>query len=206
MIKKILILMVMVLCGVKSVSATEIPAHVVKESIVKHSLEMNVDPALALSIAKKESNYNHHLKSRHGAIGVYQLMPSTAKKLGVNPYYLNENIKGGLTYYKMMYEMFGTTELALAAYNAGPGNVKKYNAIPPFSETRHFVSKIMSDYNALKVNPDPAIVKVLEEQKKALEVNTIPVSDISTAEDVTELPAMNEIPEVREPSVEMKTL
>ena len=193
--------------GVNSVSANEIPANVVKESIVKHSLEMNIDPALALSIAKKESNYQHTLKSRHGAVGVYQLMPNTAKKLGVNPYYLNENIKGGLTYYKMMYDMFGSTELALAAYNAGPGNVKKYNAIPPFKETKYFVSKIMADYQELKNNPDPIMTKVLDEQKKALIVDTIPVSNISEAnENPAELPNINEIPEIREPSVEMKPL
>lgn len=202
----LLIISVIALLTFNTVSANEIPAHVVKESIVKYSLEMDVDPALALSIAKKESNYNHHLKSRHGAVGVYQLMPSTAKKLGVNPYYLNENIKGGLTYYKMMYEMFGTTELALAAYNAGPGNVMKYKSIPPFTETKHFVSKIMADYNALKQNPDPVISKVLNEQKKILEANTVPVSDISTAEEPSELPVMNEIPEVREQVLEMKTL
>ena len=208
MTKKLsLLFAAIILFGVNSVSANEIPANVVKESIIKHSLEMNVDPALALSIAKKESNYKHHLKSKYGAIGVYQLMPNTAKKLGVNPYYLNENIKGGLMYYKMMYDMFGSTELALAAYNAGPGNVKKYNAIPPFTETKHFVSKIMADYQLLKENPDPILTKVLDEQRKALEVENIPVSNISTAtEDSTELPKMDEIPEVREPSVEMKPL
>ena len=147
MIKKLsLVLAAITIYSFSSAFASEIPADTVKETIIKHSLEMNVDPALALSLAKKESNYNHSLKSRHGAVGVYQLMPSTAKKLGVNPYYLNENIKGGLMYYKMMYDMFGSTELALAAYNAGPGNVKKYNAVPKYKETKHFIKKIMFDY------------------------------------------------------------
>lgn len=129
----------------------------IKELIVKHAYEMDLDPAIALSIAKTESNFCHNKKSRYGAIGVFQLMPSTAKKMGYNPYHLQENIKGGISYYKEMYKMFGTMELALAAYNAGPGNVKKYKGIPPFLETRHFVSSIMADYKHLKKNPDPAI-------------------------------------------------
>ena len=77
---------------------------VIKETIVKHSIEMNVDPALALSIAKKESGFRHELKSPYGAVGVFQLLPSTAQRMGFNPYYLSENIKAGLTYYKMMYK------------------------------------------------------------------------------------------------------
>ncbi len=207
MIKKLsLVLAAITIYGFNCAIAAEIPADTVKESIIKHSLEMDVDPALALSLAKKESNYNHSLKSRHGAIGVYQLMPSTAAKLGVNPYYLNENIKGGLMYYKMMYDMFGSTELALAAYNAGPGNVKKYNAIPPFAETKHFVSKIMADYNALKKDPDPILLKIMDQQKKNLELDTIPVTELTAREDVPELPHDNEVPEIRESSVEMQTL
>ena len=129
----------------------------VKTHIVKHALDMGIDPALALSIAKTESGFCHDKRSRHGAVGVFQLMPSTAKKLGYNPYYLNENIKGGLEYYKMMYNKFGSVELALAAYNAGPGNVKKYGGVPPFAETKKFVRTIMSEYHSQKVNPDPAI-------------------------------------------------
>ena len=85
-------------------------------------------------------------------------MPSTARRMGINPYSLNENIKGGIMYYKSMYKMFGSVELALAAYNAGPGNVKRYNnSIPPYAETRRFVSKIMTDYHYYKKNSDPAI-------------------------------------------------
>ena len=61
-----------------------------------------------------------------GAVGIFQLMPSTARRMGLNPYSLDDNIKGGIMYYKSMYKMFGSMELALAAYNAGPGNVKKY--------------------------------------------------------------------------------
>lgn len=142
----------------------------VKELIVKHSMEMGMDPALALSIAKKESNFKHSSRSKYGAIGVFQLMPNTAKRMGYNPYHLNENIKGGITYYKMMYKMFGKIELALAAYNAGPGNVKKYNGIPPFAETKRFVSVIMSNYKDLKANPDPAIIAYEQTLKEINEV------------------------------------
>ena len=141
------------------VNADTVSMITVKELIVKHAKEMGIDPALALSIAKTESGFKHETKSRYGAVGVFQLMPRTANKLGYNPYKVNENIKGGIAYYKMMYKMFGSTELALAAYNAGPGNVKKYNGVPPFSETKKFVAKIMQDYNNFKKNPDPAMLK-----------------------------------------------
>ncbi len=130
----------------------------VKAAIVKHSIEMGVDPAIALSIAKTESGFRHEARSSHGAVGVFQLMPSTARRMGLNPYNLDDNIKGGIMYYKSMYKMFGSMELALAAYNAGPANVKKYRAIPPFSETRRFVAKITADYRQYKSHPDPAMI------------------------------------------------
>ena len=146
------------------------PAHAsdvntVKAAIVKHALEMGVDPAIALSIARTESGFRHEAKSRHGAVGVFQLMPSTARKMGLNPYLLNDNIRGGIMYYKMMYKMFGSMELALAAYNAGPGNVKRYNAVPPYAETKRFVNKIMTDYHNYKANPDPSMVKAANAAK-----------------------------------------
>ncbi len=153
------IMVVFLLCP--QVKANQQSVSSVKESIVKHSLELGIDPALALSIAKSESGFRHEAKSSNGAIGVFQLMPSTARRLGVNPYYLSDNIRGGLMYYKKLYNIFGSTELALAAYNAGPGRVKKYNnKIPPIKETRRFVSSIMAEYRRQKSNPDPAIVKV----------------------------------------------
>lgn len=161
MIRKAVISTIMVaflLCP--QVSANQINVSSVKDSIVKHSLEIGVDPALALSIAKSESGFKHEARSSNGAVGVFQLMPSTAKRLGVNPYYMSENIKGGLMYYKKLYDMFGSTELALAAYNAGPGAVKKCNAVPKNRETKRFVSRIMTEYDYQKSCPDPAIVKV----------------------------------------------
>lgn len=141
-------------------SAQAADVNSVKATIVKHAIEMGVDPAIALSIARTESGFRHEARSSHGAVGVFQLMPSTARRMGLNPYSLNDNIKGGIMYYKKMYNMFGSVELALAAYNAGPGNVKKYNAIPPFGETRRFVSKIMTDVNRQRVTPDPIVAKV----------------------------------------------
>lgn len=153
----------------------------VKELIVKHAKEMGVDPALALSIAKTESGFKHETKSPYGAVGVFQLMPKTATRLGYNPYQVSDNIKGGIAYYQMMYKMFGSTELALAAYNAGPGNVKKYNGIPPFSETKRFVATIMQDYNYFKKNPDPAM---LQKEEETIATNT---DDIIAKEEETSM-------------------
>lgn len=161
-LKKLLLLTFTLLCILlvnAPAQATDI--NVVKETIVKHAISMGVDPAIALSIARTESGFRHEARSSHGAVGVFQLMPSTARRMGLNPYLLNDNIKGGIMYYKKMYNMFGSVELALAAYNAGPGNVKKYNnAVPPFAETRRFVTKIMSDVNRQKSTPDPVVTKV----------------------------------------------
>ena len=159
-------LALLVLLSVR-VQAAPISESTIKESIVKHSIEMGIDPELGLSIAKQESGFCHNKRSRYGAVGVFQLMPQTAKKIGYNPYSLNENIKGGLVYYKMMYKMFGSVELALAAYNAGPGNVKRYGGVPPFSETKKFISSIMNEYQYLKKNPDPSINKYKNAQTEA---------------------------------------
>ena len=142
----------------------------IKELIIKNSYEMGIDPELALSIAKAESNFNQNRRSKYGAIGVFQLMPSTAKKLGINPYHINDNIKGGISYYKKMYKIFGSVELALAAYNAGPGNVKRYKGIPPFKETKRFISSIMSNYSYLKKNSDPVIA---DYNNKTKEINNM---------------------------------
>lgn len=163
MIRKLVlttITVVFLLCP--QVNANQASVSQVKATIVKHSLELGIDPALALSIAKSESGFRHEARSRHGAVGVFQLMPSTARRLGVNPYYLSDNVKGGLMYYKRLYNMFGSTELALAAYNAGPGVVKRYKKVPPIGETRRFVNNIMAEYHRQKSNPDPSIRKTKE--------------------------------------------
>jgi len=157
-LKKILLLtLAVVAMSFAQVQAADV--NTVKATIVKHSIEMGVDPAIALSIARAESGFRHEARSSHGAVGVFQLLPSTASRMGLNAYSLNDNIRGGIMYYKNMYKMFGSMELALAAYNAGPGNVKRYNnTVPPYAETKRFIAKIMSDYNRLKANPDPAMI------------------------------------------------
>jgi hypothetical protein len=132
----------------------------IKATIVKHTIEMGVDPAITLSIAKSESGFRQEARSPRGAVGVFQLMPSTARRMGLNPYTMEDNVKGGIMYYKSMYKMFGSMELALAAYNAGPGNVKKYKTIPPFRETKRYVTRIMADYHQMKAHPDPIIAGV----------------------------------------------
>ena len=121
----------------------------VKQNIIQQAKAMNVEPAIALSIAKTESGFNQAARGAGGHIGVYQLSAHTAKHMGLNPYDLNDNIKGGITYYKNMYNRFGSMELALAAYNSGPEAVRRNNnTIPKHSQP--FVAKIMKDYRYYK--------------------------------------------------------
>ena len=94
-------------------------------------------------LVQAESAWNPRAVSPKGAIGLAQLMPATARLLGVNPRDPEQNLDGGARYLSWQYKEFRSWRLALAAYNAGPHNVKKYGGIPPFKETRNYVRKIM---------------------------------------------------------------
>ena len=108
----------------------------------------NVDVNLLKAIAKAESNFNPNAVSSAGALGIMQLMPSTASSLGIsNAYNAKANIMGGAQVIAANLKKYnGDVSLALAAYNAGSGNVDKYGGIPPFKETQNYVKKVMNYY------------------------------------------------------------
>lgn len=160
------LLFALICCGIMPSQADTATMAEIKECIVRTATELGVEPEMALSIAKAESGFAQNKRSYMGAVGVFQLMPSTARRIGYNPYNYKENIKGGIVYYKKMLSMFKTKELALAAYNAGPGCVKRYGGIPPYRETRRYVSAIMKHYNAYKNAPDATVEKLLFANKE----------------------------------------
>ena len=117
-----------------------------KELAEKYSAQYGVPLELVLSVMSQESQGKTNAVSPKGASGLMQLMPETAKGLGVTDIFdVEQNVEAGVKYLGQQLQEFGTTELALAAYNAGPGAVRKYNGIPPFAETQKYVSNIIGN-------------------------------------------------------------
>ena len=139
--------------------------------------ENDVDPLLVHSIIQVESNYNPYAVSPKGAQGLMQLMPPTARDLGVsNSFDPRQNIEAGVRYLKSLQDLYKDDRLALAAYNAGPGAVQKYKWIPPYPETQDYVNRVGEQYGAAKkaaaqhlAEPAAPPVGVTEEKRPKLE-------------------------------------
>lgn len=116
--------------------------------INKVARENGVDEKLVQAVIKQESGFNANAKSKAGAIGLMQLMPATAKAMGVkDPYNATQNVEGGVKYLKSLLNKYnGNIILSLAAYNAGPNAVDKYSGVPPYKETQNYVKNILANY------------------------------------------------------------
>ncbi|MBR1858815.1 MAG: lytic transglycosylase domain-containing protein [Selenomonadaceae bacterium] len=119
-----------------------------EEMLEAAAAKYNVDPKLVRAVAIAESDLNQSAISSKGAIGVMQLMPETARSLGVDPYDVQQNIDGGTRYLKQLLDSFnGDVQKAIAAYNAGSGAVRRYGGIPPYAETQRYVGRVMNLLN-----------------------------------------------------------
>ncbi|MGQ9524910.1 MAG: lytic transglycosylase domain-containing protein [Armatimonadota bacterium] len=115
------------------------------QAITEASRRYGVDELLVRAVIRAESNFNPRAVSRMGAVGLMQLMPGTARALGVSdPFDPEMNVDGGVRYLRQQLDRFGDVALALAAYNAGPGAVERYGGVPPYPETQRYIQRVLS--------------------------------------------------------------
>ena len=125
-----------------------VPPEQIEKLVGANAAQFGVDPALIKAIIANESGFNANATSNVGAQGLMQLMPGTANGLGVtNAYDPAQNVWGGTKYIKGLLDRFnGDPRLAIAAYNAGPGAVEKYDGVPPYAETQNYVQNVLASY------------------------------------------------------------
>ena len=155
-----------------------------------------VDVNLLKAIAKQESDFQPDCTSHAGAMGIMQLMPDTAKGLGVtDPYDPEQNIMGGAKFISQMLKKYdGDVTLALAAYNAGPNNVAKYGGVPPFKETQDYVKKVTAYYkNGVKVPSGEDFVKKSSTHYDIDTGKNVASSDVASASDNSQNSAASEL-------------
>jgi Transglycosylase SLT domain len=143
-------------------SQLRVPDAQLEPMIAQHAGNQQLDPKLVKAVIQVESGYRAGAVSRKGAVGLMQLMPGTASNLAVRDRYdPDQNVRGGTTYLRQMLDRFeGRVELAVAAYNAGPGAVEKHRGIPPFAETRDYVRRVLALYRGFD-RPDIPLQPVL---------------------------------------------
>lgn len=142
--------------GVQTIAPAPAPptaapgAEAVRAQISTVATAYALDPKLVEAVAWRESRFRSNALSNKGAIGVMQLMPGTARDLGVDPHDPAQNIRGGAMYLRrMLWEFGGDVRLALAAYNAGPGAVRKHGGVPPYAETQAYVTSILGRMSSM---------------------------------------------------------
>jgi soluble lytic murein transglycosylase-like protein len=124
------------------------PEHQGYDALIQHAANAySLEPALIKAVIAVESNFDPGATSHKGAQGLMQLMPKTARGLGVSdPYSPKDNVLGGARYLREMLDRYGDMTRALAAYNAGPGAVDRYRGMPPYAETQQYVSRVLHYY------------------------------------------------------------
>jgi hypothetical protein len=153
--------------GIRATKATDATSRsaAFDDAIEEHAAAQGVSPDLVRAVIQVESAFNPQALSPKGAMGLMQLMPATARELGVeNPFQPEENIRGGVVYLRQLLDRYDrNVELALAAYNAGPGSVERYGAVPPYRETQAYVKKVTGVSGAsAPAPPDPTIYKWID--------------------------------------------
>jgi len=125
------------------------------EGVIERTARMHgLPPALVKAVIRAESNFDPEARSNKGAMGLMQLMPQTARAMGVDdPWHAEENVRGGTRYLRSMVNRYGDVRLALAAYNAGPQAVDRYGDVPPFHETQEYVRRVLAYYQTYDGHP-----------------------------------------------------